>query len=76
MTRYFRVEAEVTFTGEWFVEIDENVWTHEHAIEVVEDAAGIDDPENILLEHRAIVNHSKIWVTDENGERIENPAEE
>lgn len=69
---FYRVAATVTFAGEWFVPIDENVQTPEHAAEYVRSCVGAEDPENIIEEHAATVNFTDIWVTDEDGERLTN----
>ena len=72
MTDYFyRVKGTVTFTGEWFVEIDENIETPEHAIEYVRSMVDCQEPENVLEAHRLYVVPSEVWVTDEDGERVD-----
>lgn len=67
--RYYRVTAEVTYTGEWFVRTDFAANPKE-AAQFVRDNADIDEPENIKIAHRVIVNEREIWLTDEHGRGV------
>ena len=72
MTDYFyRVKGTVTFTGEWFVPIDENVRTPRDAIESVRSMIDCQEPENVLQEHKLSADAREVWVTDEDGERVD-----
>ena len=72
MTDYFyRVKGTVTFTGEWFVEIDENIETPKDAIEYVRSMIACEGPENILEKHKMSADAHEVWVTDEDGERVD-----
>lgn len=68
--RFFRVKATVTYTGEWFIPIDENIQTPEDAMENVRSGAGFMDPENILEDHTAYILPSEVWLADEDGEKV------
>lgn len=70
-TRYYRVKVTVTFTGEWFVGIDECVQTPKDAIKYVRSMIDCQEPENILEEHKLSADVREVWVTDEDGERVD-----
>ena len=69
--RYYRVKGTVTFTGEWFVEIDEYVQTPKDAIEYVRSMIDCQEPENIIEKHKMSADAREVWVTDEDGERVD-----
>ena len=68
---FFRVKATITYTGEWFVPIDEHVSTPEQAMEYVRRNADIEEPENVLEPVIAYMLPSEVWPADEEGERVE-----
>jgi hypothetical protein len=63
---YFRVRAKVTFTAEYFVPVDEYIQTEAHALENVRSGLAFTNPDNILVDHTALLAEP-IFPTDDDG---------
>lgn len=60
-----RVRGTVTFTGEWFVELDEHVDSPADAIAVVASGASFMGPENVLVDHVFISTEEPVYCDDD-----------
>lgn len=68
--RFWRVRAQVTFTGEWFIEADEDVSTPEAAAANLRDGVSFLGPESLLSTQVATVIEPVV-LCDEDGQAIE-----